>query len=343
MRVRLDVRSPHAISHPAPGSTPDRSRTGAAAAAARGRGRRRSGRADRRRRARAARRRRPAAAAGPTRSRSAPARLGRARRPSCPSTCRTGADANQREDCRIVGVVNSVQDYWGDRVRRLPRGADAVLQRPDVDRLRRRDVGRRAVLLPGATRPSTSTSAFYDELRTRFGAQRRRRSPRPTSSPTSTATTSSTCSAPTTGSAATARARRSGSVRLELQADCYAGVWAAHAVDTGFIEDLTAGRHRRRPRRRGRGRRRPHPAARRPAASTPSRWTHGSSAHAPEVVPHRLPQRRPATAATRSRPARCSDQRPREEGSGGRSAGITPRRHEDRQRRDDRPVLSTPR
>ncbi|MDQ0602849.1 putative metalloprotease [Streptomyces canus] len=35
-----------------------------------------------------------------------------------PQSCRTGQDANTRHDCRMVAVVNSVQDYWDQEFQR---------------------------------------------------------------------------------------------------------------------------------------------------------------------------------------------------------------------------------
>jgi uncharacterized protein len=151
--------------------------------------------------------------------------------------CQTGADANQREDCRIVGVVNSVQTFWRSRV-------------PDY-----RDA--QTVLFSGATQtgcggatsevgpfycPTDTTIyidlGFYDALRQRFGAK---------GGPFAEAYVIAHEYGHHVENIGGILERgrdgdtgpQSAAVRIELMADCFAGAWARGAVNTGFIESLT--------------------------------------------------------------------------------------------------------
>jgi predicted metalloprotease len=150
--------------------------------------------------------------------------------------CQTGADANQLQDCRIVAVVNSVQEYWGGAVQGY-RPAQTVFFDAQVDTgcgAATSDVGPFYCPADGLVYIDLT---FYDELRQRFGAH---------GGPFAEAYVIAheyghhvQDLLGTNSRVQPGEGPRSGSVRLELQADCFAGVWAAHAVETSLIEKLT--------------------------------------------------------------------------------------------------------
>jgi uncharacterized protein len=156
---------------------------------------------------------------------------------SLETQCQIGADVEENPDCRFVFYVNSIQDYWDDEFVRRGATYSPATTNFFTGGVQTGCGGASSQVGPFYCPADQSVYLdldFFDQLRTQFGGSGgdfaeayvlaheyghhiqnltgQMQQVRPGSGPTS------------------------GAVRLELQADCYAGVWARHATTTDTAE-----------------------------------------------------------------------------------------------------------
>jgi predicted metalloprotease len=151
------------------------------------------------------------------------------------NTCTTGADANASIDCRMVGAATSLSDYWTATAPSL-----GVTNYADPDFFlfdAATDTGcgqATSAVGPFYCPPDVAIyidTSFYQELRTKYGA-----SGGPLAEMYVVAHEWGHHIQSLTGALAKSQDGQTGptsnGVRVELQADCFAGAWAAAASST---------------------------------------------------------------------------------------------------------------
>jgi len=152
--------------------------------------------------------------------------------------CQSGEDANQRQDCRLLGTIQSLDAYWSEAY-----AGEGQFQQPGVqvfsDAVNTACGGATAAVGPFYC-PLDQTIyidlGFYDQLESRFGAEGGPFAEMYVAAHEYGHHMQNLLGLLDSGRDAGAEG---GAVRTELMADCFAGIWGAHAVETGFLEPLT--------------------------------------------------------------------------------------------------------